>query len=160
LERVVLVGHSDGASIALAYAARNDPRVHGVVAMAPHVTVEAESLNGIRRAMIQFREGRLAEQLGAYHGTNLDCAFRGWSETWLRPASSEWHLLDQLPNIAVPTLAIQGREDEYATTEQLALVARHVKNSRTELLENCRHFPQNQARVHTIALIREFLDEI
>ncbi|MFL9811824.1 alpha/beta fold hydrolase [Stutzerimonas sp. VN223-3] len=157
LDNVVLVGHSDGASIALAYAARNDPRVRGVVALAPHVTVEPASLDGIRQTTGQFLDGGLREQLAAYHGMNTDGAFHGWSDTWLDPDFTGWHLLDHLPRIAVPVLALQGRDDEYATTEQMALIAHHVPDSRTELLDNCRHFPQNQARSNTLELIGQFL---
>ncbi len=157
LERVVLVGHSDGASIALAYAARNDPRVRGVVALAPHVTVEQASLAGIQRTLDAFRTGHLRERLAIHHGDNTDCAFRGWSDTWLRSEFSGWNLLDQLPRIALPILAVQGRDDEYATAEQLELIEQLVPDSRVEFLDNCRHFPQNQARDRTLDLIEDYL---
>ncbi|AHL75718.1 hydrolase [Stutzerimonas stutzeri] len=157
LEHVVLVGHSDGASIALAYAARNDSRVRGAVALAPHVTVEQASLAAIRRTLDAYRTGDLHERLAVHHGDNTDCAFHGWSDTWLQPAFSGWSLLDQLPRIALPVLALQGRDDEYATAEQLELIDQLVRNSRVEFLDNCRHFPQNQARERTLELIEEFL---
>lgn len=160
LERVVLVGHSDGASIALAYAARNDPRVKGVVALAPHVTVEQASLSGIQRTLDAFHGGRLRDRLAAYHGDNTDGAFRGWSDTWLQPAFSDWHLLDELPRIALPILAVQGRDDEFATDEQLRLIEQRVRHSRVEFLENCRHFPQDQARGRTLALIEDYLQSV
>lgn len=86
LDQVVVLGHSDGASIALAYAARQDPRVRGVIVLSPHVDVEAVCIAGVRRTVQAYGRGDLRERLRAYHGDNLDGAFRGWSETWLNPA--------------------------------------------------------------------------
>lgn len=158
LEQVVLVGHSDGASIALAYAARQDPRVHGVVVLAPHVDVEPVSVEGVRRTVKAYARGDLRERLHAYHGDNLDGAFRGWSETWLNPAFAAWNLHGTLPQIRAPLLAIQGHEDEFATPAQLEAIAIKVGGPcQTVLLEQCRHFPQNQARPRVLALIAEFL---
>lgn len=158
LNRVVLVGHSDGASIALAYAARQDPRVHGVVVLAPHVDVESATVEGVRRTVDAYVHGDLRDRLRAYHGHNLDGAFRGWSETWLDPAFKVWNLYTELPRIQAPLLAIQGRQDEFATAAPLEIIAREVMGPcRTVLLENCRHFPQNQARPQVLALISEFL---
>ncbi|WP_312906102.1 alpha/beta fold hydrolase [Stutzerimonas nitrititolerans] len=158
LEQVVLVGHSDGASIALAYAARQDPRVSGVVVLAPHVDVEPASVEGVRRTVRAYARGDLRKRLHAYHDDNLDGAFRGWSETWLNPAFAAWSLYRELPCIQVPLLAIQGYEDEFATPAQLETIARNVAGPcRTVMLEHCRHFPQNQARPRVLALIAEFL---
>ncbi len=158
LRQVLLVGHSDGASIALAYAARQDPRVCGVVALAPHVDVEAVCVEGVRRTVRAYARGDLRERLHAYHGDNLDSAFRGWSETWLNPAFAGWNLRALLPRIRTPLLAVQGEDDEFATVAQLQALASHVAGPcQTRLLAHCRHFPQNQARAQVLALIRAFL---
>ncbi|HCJ29413.1 MAG TPA: alpha/beta hydrolase [Pseudomonas sp.] len=158
LEQVVLVGHSDGASIALAYAARQDPRVRGVVVLAPHVDVEPVSIDGVRRTVKAYARGDLRERLQAYHGDNLDGAFRGWSETWLNPAFAAWNLHGALSHIRVPLLAIQGHDDEFATPAQLERIAREVGGPcQTVLLDHCRHFPQNQARARVLTLITDFL---
>lgn len=158
LEHVVLVGHSDGASIALAYAARQDTRIHGVVVLAPHVDVEQASVEGVRRTVKAYARGDLRERLHAYHGDNLDGAFRGWSEAWLNPAFAAWNLHGALPQIRVPLLAIQGRDDEFATPAQLETIARKVSgHCLTVLLDHCRHFPQNQARARVLSLITDFL---
>ncbi|EWC42812.1 alpha/beta fold hydrolase [Stutzerimonas stutzeri] len=157
LEPVILIGHSDGASIALAYAARQDPRIVGVVVLAPHVDVEPASIEGVRRTVKAYARGDLRERLHAYHGDNLDGAFRGWSETWLEPDFASWNLYPALPRIQVPVLAIQGQDDEFATAAQLETIARKVGGPcRTLLLEHCRHFPQNQARARVLELIGEF----
>ncbi|MHB0777112.1 alpha/beta fold hydrolase [Halomonas sp. WWR20] len=161
LEQVVLIGHSDGASIALAYAARQDPRVQGVVVLAPHVDVEPASIEGVRRTVKAYACGNLRKRLHAYHGDNLDGAFRGWSETWLDPAFATWNLHRTLPQIHVPLLAIQGRDDEFATPAQLQTIAREVRGPcRTVLLDHCRHFPQDQARTRVLGLIGAFLAKL
>jgi pimeloyl-ACP methyl ester carboxylesterase len=158
LRTVVLVGHSDGASIALAYAARNDPRVRGVVAMAPHVVVEEATLAGIREAEAYFRNSDLLERLRVYHGANLEGVFHGWVDTWQRPEFAAWNLDRELAQIRVPLLAFQGVGDQYATGEQLARIARAVAGPcRTELLDNCRHIPHREAGEATLRLIGEFL---
>ncbi|MGA6097388.1 alpha/beta fold hydrolase [Stutzerimonas marianensis] len=158
LDQVVLIGHSDGASIALAYAARQDPRVRSVVVLAPHVDVEPASVEGVRLTVKAYARGDLRERLHAYHGDNLDGAFLGWSEAWLNPAFTAWNLHRELSCIQVPLLAIQGREDEFATAAQLETIARTVSGPcRTVMLAHCRHFPQNQARPQVLELISEFL---
>lgn len=160
LSRVVLVGHSDGASIALAYAGRNDPRVLGVVAMAPHVIVEEATLAGIHHAAEHFRDGDVFERLRAYHGANLEGVFHGWVDTWRRPEFAGWTLDRELEQIAVPLLAFQGSGDQYATEEQLAHIARLVRAPcRTALLDDCRHIPHREAREATLELINSFLVE-
>jgi len=158
LRNVVLVGHSDGASIALAYAARNDPRVLGVVAMAPHVIVEDETLAGIREADAHFRNSDLLERLRAYHGANLEGVFHGWVDTWQHPDFAAWNLDRELAQIRVPLLAFQGEGDQYATAEQLARIARLVPAPcRTLLLDDCRHVPHREAGEATLRLIGGFL---
>lgn len=159
LSQVVLLGHSDGASIVLAYAATNDPRVLGSIALAPHVIVEPESLEGIRHTTDAWHQGGLRERLARHHGTNVDGAFHGWSDSWLHPDFSLDDLEAQLAFIEKPLLVIQGREDHYATPEQLAVIQRQVPGPcRCVLLENCRHFPQTEASEQTLQLISEFLE--
>lgn len=161
LQRVVLLGHSDGASIVLAYAAANDPRVLGSIALAPHVIVEAASLDGIRHTTAAWRQGELRERLARHHGGNVEGAFHGWSDSWLHPDFSLAELEAQLVNIRRPLLVIQGREDQYATPEQLNVIQRRVAGlCRSVLLENCRHFPQNEATEQTLQLVADFLAEL
>jgi pimeloyl-ACP methyl ester carboxylesterase len=160
LERVVLVGHSDGASIALAYAGRNDPRVCGVVAMAPHVLVEEVTLAGVRHAAEHFRAGDVLERLRAYHGANLEGVFAGWVDSWLHPDFAGWTLDAELTRIGVPLLAFQGCDDQYASAAQLERIAARVSAPcRTALLDACRHIPHREARAATLELIDGFLRE-
>lgn len=158
LDDVVLLGHSDGASIVLAYAALNDPRVRGSIALAPHVLVEARTLAGIRQTTAQWEAGRLREQLMRHHGANVNGAFHGWSDSWLHPDFSLEPLVARLGEIARPLLVIQGRDDQYATPEQLAAIDAHVTAPcRCVLLNDCQHFPQREATQETLRLIVDFV---
>ena len=155
----ILVGHSDGASIALVAAgAANDSRIRGLVAMAPHVFTEAEGLASIRAARVAFDTGDLRARLARYHGDNVDCAFRGWSESWLDPTFEDWNLESFLSGINVPVLQIQGRDDQYGTARQLEAIARGVRGSvETHLLDACRHAPALEQPERTLDLIKAFV---
>jgi pimeloyl-ACP methyl ester carboxylesterase len=159
IEDCVLVGHSDGASIALANAgAVQDDRVRGLILMAPHVFAEECGLNSIREIGQQYAAG-LRERLAKYHGDNVDCAFRGWSESWTSPAFAEWNLEALLPAIDVPLLQIQGVDDQYGTLAQLRAIAAGVSGPcQTEVLERCRHAPQFEQTERTLSLMADFLD--
>lgn len=158
LDDVVLLGHSDGASIVLAHAASNDPRVRGSIALAPHVLVEARTLEGIRQTVTQWHTGRLREQLMRHHGDSVDGAFHGWSDSWLHADFSLEPLVARLTDIARPLLVIQGRDDQYATPEQLSVIKAHVSAPcDCVLLDDCQHFPQREATQATLGLIADFV---
>ena len=95
----MLVGHSDGASIALIHAAANP--VRGVVAMAPHVFVESMCLAAIRETRAVYETGGLRERMARHH-RDPDAAFYGWNDVWLDPAFPDWTIEDVLPDIACP----------------------------------------------------------
>lgn len=158
LHDVVLLGHSDGASIVLFYAALNDPRVRGSIALAPHVLVEAQTLAGVRQTTALWQAGSLREPLTRHHGDNATAAFHGWSDNWLHPDFTLEPLVARLKEIARPLLVIQGRDDQYATAEQLAIIERHVGAAcRGVLLDDCQHFPQREATEQTLQLISDFV---
>ncbi len=115
----VLVGHSDGASIALAHAARRP--VAGLVLIAPHVVVEPETVSGVAEAVEEYADGRLARRLAPFHD-DPDATFRGWSDVWLSPAFRDFSMSDDLADINCPVLAVQGDADRYGTARQLDLV--------------------------------------
>lgn len=137
--RPLLVGHSDGGSIALLYAARFDPIA--IAVMAPHVFVEDVTIEGIRAARAAWTQGRLREPLARIHD-DPDCAFFGWNDGWLAPEFRAWNIEAELPKIRCPVLAIQGYDDQYATMEQLDRIARGTRGCRLLKLENCGHSPQ------------------
>ncbi|MCC6869664.1 MAG: alpha/beta fold hydrolase [Burkholderiales bacterium] len=135
-----LFGHSDGASIALLYAARFADAVAGAIVLAPHIMVEDVALAGIEKTCTAYREGDLRARLARHHD-DPDSAFFGWSDTWLHPTFRAWSIEREIEAIRCPLLAMQGVDDEYATLAQIRDLARHVP--RTSLLEiaDCRHSP-------------------
>jgi pimeloyl-ACP methyl ester carboxylesterase len=150
----VLVGHSDGASIALIYAGSPGHPVRGVAVMAPHVFVEPICVESIRKASESFAATDLGQRLGKYH-RDAAKTFQLWADAWLDPEFLNWNIEEYLPGIACPVLAIQGRDDEYGTMEQLARIKRGVRGPCELLaLENCGHSPfrdQPQAALEAIA---------
>lgn len=160
LDDVVLVGHSDGASIALVHAGGADPggRVRGVVAEAPHVFCEELSVASIRKAREAFERGDLRTRLARHHGDNVDVAFWGWNRAWLDPAFARWDLQRFLPTIRAPVLVIQGREDEYGTAAQYrAIEAACGGLARVLVLEACGHAPHRDQRDRALAAMAEFV---
>ena len=137
----VLIGHSDGASIALIYAGAGHA-VRGVVAMAPHVFIEPLCLSSIEKAAEAFENTDLSEKLGRYH-RDARKTFYGWADVWLDPEFKGWDIrADYLPKVRCPVLAIQGHDDEYGTLEQLEEIKRRVSGpSELVKLENCGHAP-------------------
>ena len=120
INRAILVGHSDGASIALINAGGvQDPRVEAVVVLAAHVFNEYITTQSIEEAKIAFETTNLRDKLARYHGTNVDCAFWGWNDVWLNPEFKAWNIENYLSGIGVPALVIQGKDDQYGTNAQL-----------------------------------------
>ncbi len=154
----VLLGHSDGASIALVYAgATQDPRVRGVIVMAPHVFAEACGVASIQHLRQDYAQG-LRQKLAKYHGDNVDCAFHGWSEAWTQPAFAQWNVESCLPGICVPLLQIQGEQDQYGSDAQLRAIEAGVSGGcHTALLAACQHAPHFEQPAQTLRLIQDYL---
>jgi pimeloyl-ACP methyl ester carboxylesterase len=144
LTRGLLVGHSDGASIAAIHAATcMHPGVRGLVLMAPHFFTEDDGLAAIARARQAYRHGDLRERLARHHGDNVDRAFRGWNDAWLDPGFTSFELRPLLPRIRIPITVIQGREDEYGSDAQVQAVERLARVPvRALRLARCGHAPQ------------------
>jgi pimeloyl-ACP methyl ester carboxylesterase len=141
IERPLLIGHSDGASIALIHAAAAGRAVAGLVLMAPHVMVEDVCIANIARVRASYVESGLRARLAKYH-THVDDAFCGWADTWLLPEFRQWSIEDMIDGISVPMLLIQGEDDEYATLAQLDRIEARAKGPVTPLvLPNCGHVP-------------------
>jgi pimeloyl-ACP methyl ester carboxylesterase len=156
IRRAILVGHSDGASIALIHAGSADSsgRVTGLALLAPHVFCEPLSVKSIAAAREAYLHGDLRERLARYHGENVDCAFWGWNDVWLDPRFVRWNIEEFLPAVRVPVVALQSREDPYGTFAQLDAIAKgcagHV--SRVELFA-CGHSPHRDKPRETIDAI-------
>jgi pimeloyl-ACP methyl ester carboxylesterase len=156
LGRPLLVGHSDGASIALIYAASGEPCA-GVVAMAPHTFVEEKALIGIVETGEAFRSGDLRARLARHHD-DPDGVFRAWHDIWLDPAFRAWDIRGLLPAITAPILVVQGEDDEYATPAQVEAIKEAVCGQcETVLLPGCRHSPHRDQPRRTLELIERFV---
>jgi pimeloyl-ACP methyl ester carboxylesterase len=160
--KCILVGHSDGASIAAIYTGgRQDFRVRGLVLYAPHFFVEDVSIESIAAAKVEYARGDLRERLKRYHGDNVDVAFRGWNDAWLDPGFRAWRIDDYLPHIRVPMLIVQGKDDQYGTAAQLALAERDTYCPvEAVLLDGCRHSPQVDQPDRTLTLTVEFAHRV
>jgi len=161
IDEAILVGHSDGASIALIYAGENGRRLRALVLEAPHVFVEESGIASIARARESYRTGDLREKLARHHGANVDGAFYGWADSWLDPAFKTWNLEEFLPAIKVPTLVIQGESDEYGTLEQVERIRRQMSGPvECLILPHCGHSPHRDQRAATLAAMAEFIRKV
>ncbi len=158
IRRAVLVGHSDGASIATLYAgSRQDFRIAGLVLIAPHFFVEDISIASIEAARIAYRDTDLHARLGRYHA-DPDNAFRGWNDAWLDPAFRSWRIDEPIPLIRVPVLLVQGADDEYGTLAQLDLMRSEAYCPvETLVIEGARHSPHLDAGEQVVAAISSFV---
>lgn len=159
LDRVVLVGHSDGGSIALIHAGSGAAeRVIGLVLAAPHVVNEDVSVASIARAADAYRDGDLRAKLQRLHGGNVDGAFWGWNRAWLDPGFRDWSIVEFLPGIAVPALVIQGRDDEYGSAVQYETIARQSGGPVDVLvLGRCGHSPHRDRADATLGAMERFI---
>lgn len=156
IERPWLLGHSDGGSIALLYAAKYPKRIAGAIVLAPHILVEDVSVTRIAQARTAYLETDLRQRLVRHHA-QPDSAFWGWNDIWLHPAFRLWRIDAELGTITCPLLAVQGRDDEYGTLEQIRGIARGV--TQTELLElsDCGHSPHRDQPERLIQAVTLFL---
>lgn len=160
IENPVLVGHSDGASIALIYAGAGHS-VRGVAAMAPHVFIEPVCISSIKEAASKFETTDLPQRLGKYH-RDARKTFYGWADVWRDPDFERWDIRDEyLPGVRCPVLAIQGYDDEYGTMAQLDEIAARVKGPCKLLkLSGCGHSPFRDRPDETLSALSSFIREL
>ncbi len=151
-----LLGHSDGGSIALLYAAAFPNALRGAIVLAPHIFVEDISVTSIRQARETYLATDLKRKLARYHD-DVDSAFWGWNDVWLSPAFRSWSIAEEIRSIACPLLAIQGLDDEYGTLEQVRGVARAVPQTRLLELAQCGHSPHKDQPDAVIAAVTAFV---
>ncbi len=152
----VLVGHSDGASIALIHAGAHGG-VRGLVVMAPHVLVEDMNLASIAQAKRTFETTDLERRLARHHA-DARRTFYGWNDIWLDADFRGWNIERFLPRIRCPVLAIQGRDDEYGTMAQIDAIERQVAGPcETLRLASCGHSPQRDQPDAVLAAIARFV---
>ena len=155
-EPVWLFGHSDGASIALLFAAAFPDRVAGIIAVAPHILVEDVSIRSIETARTLYRTTDLRKRLARYHA-EPDSAFWGWNDAWLDPAFRTWNIEDSVAKIQCPVLAVQGEDDEYGTMAQIEGIARRLPHARLLKLAASGHSPHRDQPAALTAAAVAFL---
>lgn len=159
VRKAILIGHSDGGTIALINAGCDeDDRILGAVTMAAHVFNEQICVDGIKEALEAWNTTDLREKLKRYHGDNVDVAFHGWNDTWQRDDYWHWNIEKYLPAISCPLLVIQGIDDHYGSVAQVdAIIAGAGGRSFKLMLPNCGHNPHvDQSEMATNA-IRTFI---
>jgi pimeloyl-ACP methyl ester carboxylesterase len=153
----VLLGHSDGATIAAIYAGSvSDMRVRGLVLIAPHFFTEPQGLASIAATMDAYENGDLKQKLAKYHA-HPDSAYYGWHDTWTHPDYAAWNVADSIDHWRIPVLAVQGTDDPYGTMAQIDEIDSRIYSPlETLVLDGVGHAPHREATDRTIAAITEF----
>jgi len=159
--RGLLLGHSDGASIAAIYAGSvADDRVRGIVLLAPHFFAEASGIAEIARVRELYETGGFRAKLARWH-TDPDNAFYSWSGPWLDPEFAKWDITAELAAIGVPTLIIQGEDDQYGTLRQIEIAKERCRSGvEAVILPGIRHIPHREAAAQTLAAIVDFTQRV
>src|SRR5262245_1505707 len=155
----LLLGHSDGASIAITYAGKYHDRVSGLILMAPHVFVEDVTVRGVIDAGVAYRSADLKQKLSRYH-CDPDGIFHAWHNMWIDPNFKDWNIESYLSSICCPSLLIQGEHDGYGTVAQLETIRSHVPESEMFLLQGCGHSPYREKPEATLHRIAQFISDL
>src|SRR3984893_17743006 len=160
-QRGLLLGHSDGGSIATIYAGSvQDHRVRGLVLLAPHFFTEDMGLAEIERAGEAFASSPFRENLKRWHA-DVDCAFRSWSEPWLDPEFRKWDITEALGYIRVPILVVQGADDQYGTLKQVEAAEQECFCPvEAAVLPNVRHAPFREAPELALKIVVDFINRL
>lgn len=161
LKKVILVGHSDGGSIALIGAACLQKRVVAIITAAAHIRIDLLTTAGIVEAVELYKTTELPERLARYHGERTDLLFRAWSETWLRDRFQPLDLSDYLHQISCPALIIQGADDQYGEVAQVEDIVSGIGEKAEALfLPDCGHVPHLQAPAATLKAMQGFVESL
>ena len=157
IKSAILLGHSDGATIAAIYAGSNeDHRIRGLVLLAPHFFTEDMGLAEIAEARKTYQTGDLKQKMAKYH-RDPDNTFRGWNDAWLDPDFKAWDVGEVIDYLRIPTLAIQGQQDQFGTLDQIAEIeTRSYAPVDVAILEDCKHSPHLDQREATLSAVTEF----
>ena len=159
IERPVLLGHSDGASIAIIYAGTSPDSPAGMILEAPHVFVEDLSLASIAQARVNFEQTDLPRRLARHHA-NAESLFWGWNNIWLHSDFRDWNIESFLDRLRCPVLVLQGAQDEYGTIKQVEAIQARIPWASAVILENCKHAPHRDQCEATLSAISQFLRTI
>jgi len=151
-----LLGHSDGASIALIHAAACPETVAGVIAVAPHIVVEELAIRSIQAAKHAYVTADLKSRLARYHD-DPDSAFGGWSDAWLAPEFRGWSIEAILADLRCPILAVQGEDDEYGTPAQVQGIRQRAPQTTVIVFPNCGHSPHRDQPEALTQAVKDFI---
>ncbi len=159
IAKPIVLGHSDGGSIAIIFAGKYPERPRALILEAPHVFVEDLSVASITDAKVAYMTTDLPCKLGRYH-QHVDATFWGWNDIWLDPHFRSWNIEEYLPAIRCPILCIQGEEDEYGTIAQVEAIKAQVPATELLMLPNCKHSPHRDQTEATLEKMAEFVAEV
>lgn len=158
ISETVPVGHSDGGTIALLFAARFPSMVRCMVTEAAHVFVDDVTVDGIRQAVQAWNDGHLRQVLETYHGKKTDTVFYSWSDTWLSEWFATWNITAELSDVVAPLLVMQGMDDQYGTRDQVDAIVRGTSGPADALLiKDCGHAPHADAPDVVVPEISRFV---
>jgi pimeloyl-ACP methyl ester carboxylesterase len=160
-KRGLLIGHSDGASIAAIYAgSHQDHRIGGLTLIAPHFFTEDSGIAAIVEAKKTYETGDLRTRLARWH-SDVDNAFKGWNGAWLDPDFRKWDITEFLAYIRVPLQIVQGEDDQYGTVKQIAIAEQECYCPvEVALLKGAKHSPQREAPEATLKAISDFVARV
>lgn len=161
-QSVILIGHSDGGSIALVYASTQPKNLIGCITIAAHVFVEQISVDGIKAFTKMYEENvKLQNALKKYHGEKINSIFYGWSDTWQTAEFKKWNIEALLKKINCPVLALQGKDDEYGTEKQVKSICENVNgHCKYVMIENAAHSPHQDKPEEVLEEIKQFISNI
>lgn len=153
---VVLIGHSDGGTIALLYAQLFPKDVRAIVTLAAHVMVEPETLTGIAPAVAAYRAGKL-DSLRRIHGDKTETLFYAWADTWNADFFRNWDIREELTDIRCPALIIQGENDQYGTVAQVDAIAERIPGAQKAMIVDCGHHPHLEKTEKVLEAVNDFV---
>ncbi len=160
IKNYILIGHSDGGTIAALASSLGNNNLLGTILLAPHFFIEKSNLIAIKKTVNEYENGSLRPRLNKYHN-NVDCAFNGWSNVWLNKKFKDWDITNCIPKIKIPVLGIQGLNDPYGSVEQLNIIQKKIKGTfKKKLINNCGHNPFNDHPKTTLELINNFIKNL
>ncbi|MBT7835184.1 MAG: alpha/beta fold hydrolase [Rhodospirillaceae bacterium] len=161
IEDAILIGHSDGGTIALTYAGAAPDQIRAVIAIAPHLYREARTLDAVRERIEEFETGDLKARLARYHGAKTEVLFQRLVTSWTAADAPDWGVEPYVSKVRCPVFAIQGAEDEYFSAAQLDAIEAIVKGGFERLIiDECGHVPQHSATDEVLDAMAEFINRI
>lgn len=160
--KVILIGHSDGATISLLHASFYHDKIIGVISEAAHVIVEEITVNGIKNLKADYqKKPALIKSLKKYHGEKTENLFNDWTDLWLTKEIKSWNIEENLKNIHSSVLVIQGIYDEFGSINQIETIKNNI-NAEVEIqfLNDCKHFPHFEKEKEVTLAIKNFIDKI